>query len=149
NISEHRNGAVIYDKFVRPAIVTLPRLGAHYAVSSLFNPYIPYEEQSRIYCYKVDREDYRKQESGRTILIVGKARFSSVVTMDSGLLTFAVLFFAGHNLVAGVLDNQPEDRYQQLVLDLNEPFSRSDLPEVIRILDRAFEGMTYSLNSLF
>jgi len=146
NISEHGNGAVIYDKFVRPAIVTLPRLGAHYAVSSLFNPY---EEQSRIYCFKVDREDYKKQESGRTILIVGKARFSSVITMDSGLLTFVVLFFAGHNLVAGVLDNQSEERYQQLVLDLNEPFLRTDLPEVIRILDRAFEGMTYSLKSLF
>jgi Domain of unknown function (DUF3536) len=69
--------------------------------------------------------------------------------MDSGLLTFAVLFFAGHNLVAGVHDSQSEERYQQLVLELNEPFSRTDLPEVIRILDRAFEGMTYSLKSLF
>src|SRR5262249_28983649 len=49
NIPEHDNGAVIYDKFVKPAMVTLPRLGAHYAISSLFNGY---EEQSQIYCYK-------------------------------------------------------------------------------------------------
>jgi alpha-amylase/alpha-mannosidase (GH57 family) len=146
NIPEHRDGAVIYDKFVRPAMVTLPKLGAHYAISSVFTRY---EEQSQIYCYKVNREDYQKLESGSTILVVGKAHFASIITGDSALLMFAVLSFAGHNLAGGVIEFQSEEKYQHLAEDLAAAFSQTDLPELIRILDRGFEKKTYSLKSLF
>jgi hypothetical protein len=36
NIPEHGNGRVIYEKFVRPAMLGLTAVGAHYAISSLF-----------------------------------------------------------------------------------------------------------------
>ena len=146
NIPEHRDGVVIYDKFVRPAMVTLRKLGAHYAISSVFTRY---EEQSRIYCYRVDREAYQKLQSGNTILLTGKARFASVITGDSALLMFAVLSFGGHNLAGGVIECLAEEKYQQLVADLAAAFSQSDLAEIIRILDRSFERETYSLKSLF
>ena len=36
NLPKFGNGRAIYLRFARPAIVDLPRVGAHYAVSSLF-----------------------------------------------------------------------------------------------------------------
>ena len=39
NVPRHKNGAVVYETLVRPAIVDFLRLGAHFAVSSLFEVY--------------------------------------------------------------------------------------------------------------
>lgn len=52
-------------------------------------------------------------------------------------------------MAVGVLEYQSEERYQRLARDLSEAFIRTDLTEVIRILDRGFDGVTYSLKSLF
>jgi len=46
NIPDHGNGATVYEKFVKPAMLDLYRLGAHYAISSLFEDY---GEHTRIY----------------------------------------------------------------------------------------------------
>src|SRR5207253_2896944 len=39
NITEHKNGARIYEKFVKPAMADIPRLAAHYAIRSVFEDY--------------------------------------------------------------------------------------------------------------
>ena len=41
------------------------------------------------------------------------------------------------------------EAYQQLNSSISEAFSRTDIPEVIRILDDFFDQETYSLRSLF
>ena len=52
NIPEFRDGAHIYERFVKPTVVDLHKVGAHYAISSVFNSY---PEEARIYCYTVSR----------------------------------------------------------------------------------------------
>jgi hypothetical protein len=42
-----------------------------------------------------------------------------------------------------------EEAYQSLVKEISEVFSRADLPEVIRLLDRNFGKNIFSLRSLF
>ena len=39
NVREHRDGAHIYENFVKPTVVDLQKVGAHYAISSLFQSY--------------------------------------------------------------------------------------------------------------
>ena len=56
NIPEHRDGRTIYEKFVRPAMLDMKDVGAHYALSSLFQDI---GERSSIYAYSATREDYR------------------------------------------------------------------------------------------
>src|SRR5437899_10199237 len=56
NLPEHGDGRRVYEKFVRPAMVDWERLGAHYAISSLFESY---PEQTKIYCFMTEREDYQ------------------------------------------------------------------------------------------
>ncbi len=52
NLAEHQDGARIFEKFVRPAIVDFPKLAAHYAIRSVFEEY---GEHAKIYSYEVDR----------------------------------------------------------------------------------------------
>src|SRR5207244_5834279 len=80
NIPEHKDGRAIYEKFVRPAMVDRQKVAAHFALISLFeNP----AEAAKVYCYKVQAEDLSTIESGRSTLIVGRARITSEITEDS------------------------------------------------------------------
>lgn len=146
NLAEHGNGAQIYDKFVKPALVDLQKVGAHYAVSSLFESY---PESAPIYCYTAEREDYRSVEAGKLHLAIGRARFISGITQESGILSFGVLHFGDHNLNGAVRQYRGEEEYNELALQAKEAFFRADIPQVIRILDKGFGENIYSLKSLF
>ena len=146
NVPEVANGRSVYEQFVQPAMVDLLKVGAHYAVSSLFESY---GERARISSYGVDREDYRSFDAGRARLAMGRARFTSRVTRETELLTFGVLHFSGHNVNGGVRPYRGEEEYEALVRTVAESFSRGDLPEVIRQLDAGFGKSVFSLKQLF
>jgi alpha-amylase/alpha-mannosidase (GH57 family) len=146
NIREHGHGAAIYRKFVKPSIVDLHKVGAHYAISSLFEPY---GQRTRIHSYTVDRERYHVRESGKMRIAMGQARFTSEVTQSSSQLTFGVLHFGDHNLHAGVRELSDTEPLETLASAAGEAFARADLAEVIRLMDRAFGSQTYSLKDLF
>ena len=146
NLPEHQDGAHIYEKFVRPAFVDLRKVGAHYAISSVFNSY---EDEARIYCYSARREDFRSADAGKLKIVIGRAKFTSEVTQESGELTFGVLHFGDHNLHGGVREFRGSSEYERLCNEAFQAFSRADIPEVIRACDRGFGRDTYSLKSLF
>jgi alpha-amylase/alpha-mannosidase (GH57 family) len=145
NLPEHGDGAQIYRKFVQPALVDLTKLGAHFAMSSLFSEY---PEHARIYCYDVSTKDYRLQRSGRMRLATGQARFTSEITQESEMLTFGVLHFGDHNLHGGVGTWTSEEKYREVSQSATDAFNRSDVPEAIRRIDSNFER-TYSIRNLF
>ncbi|MDO8491070.1 MAG: DUF3536 domain-containing protein [Dehalococcoidia bacterium] len=146
NVAEQGNGRGIYDKAIRPAMVDLRRVAAHYALSSLFREYPP---QARVHSYQADRDDYRVSESGATRLALGKVRIVSGVTLESATMSFAVVHLGDHNLHAGVQEYKDEGGYQATVRDLSRAFQAGDLPRMMRLLDSDFAPPTYSLKSLF
>lgn len=146
NVPENKDGAEVYERFVKPAFVDLRKVGAHYAISSVFKQY---PDEARIYCYSVRKLDLRSFEAGRLRMIVGRARFVSEITQETGHLTFGVLHFGDHNLHGGVREFRGDAEYERLILEASQAFSRADIPEVIRAFDRGFGIDTYSLKSLF
>jgi hypothetical protein len=146
NVREHQDGANIYAKFVKPAMVDLVKVGAHYAISSLFESYA---ENSRIYCYGVARKEYRSKRSGKMLLAFGKARFTSAITQESEMLMFSVVHFGDHNLHGGVAAFTGEEEYRDLVKSVRDAFTRSDLADTVHLIDESFGGQTYSLKNLF
>lgn len=146
NLAEYGNGRRIYERMVRPAMVDLQKVGAHYAVSSLFEAY---NHRTQTYCYTVEREDYRLLTQGKARLALGRARVASDITEESLRISFGVLHLGDHNVSGGVREFPGDQAHARLVGDLAEVFQRGDLPEVIRALDREFGGGTYSLRFLF
>jgi len=146
NIPEHQDGARIYEKFVKPAVVDLPKLAAHYAIRSVFEEY---GDHAVIYSYVVDRDDYSRAETGKLRLVTGRARFTSRITQESSLLSFGVLHFGDHNVTGGVREFTGEEEYRNTSQALHEAFSRADTPELLHLLDRSFDHNIYSLKSLF
>jgi (1->4)-alpha-D-glucan 1-alpha-D-glucosylmutase len=146
NVAEHRDGRLMYEKLVKPSMLDWERVGAHYAVSSLFETYPP---QARIFCYTADREDVQLFEAGKAKLLVGRGRITSEITHEAEVLTFGALHFGDHNVNGGVRKFQGETEYKALVQDLAGAFAKADFPDIIRLMDRGFGESTYSLGSLF
>jgi alpha-amylase/alpha-mannosidase (GH57 family) len=146
NIPEHRDGLRIYEQFVRPAIVDREKVGAHYAVSSLFEDY---PESTRVYSFTCQREDRQEFTAGKYRLLVGRARVTFEITRNSDVLSFGVLHLGDHNINCGVRIYQGPDAYQQLTQEMRDSFERADFPEIIRLMDRNFGESFYSLKNLF
>ena len=146
NIPEHGDGRRIYDKFMKPAMIDLTKVTAHFAVSSLFEEY---GRQAEVYCYHIDLGDYHASECGKAKLAAGRAEVISAITLESATLSFGVLHFGGHNVNAGVREYQGEEAYQAMLQEMTQTFSGADFAEVVRLLDKHFGTSTYSLKSLF
>ena len=146
NIPDHGNGRRVYEKFVKPTAVGWAQIGAHYAISSLFESY---PQEVRFFCYTAEREFYEALAAGRSKLVVGRARIRSEVTQESARLSFGVLHFGDHHVNAGVRAYQGEAPFADMVDETTAAFRRGDYAEVIRTFDRHFGASTYSLQSLF
>lgn len=146
NLPEQGDGVQIYERHVVPAAVDLPRLVAHYAVSSLFSDY---SDRTRVHAYLVDMVDAQHKSLGRSKLAVGKLRVISEVTRERQELSFGILHLGDHNLSGGVRELHGDEDYAQMCREVVGAFSRADMPEALRLLDKHFLELTYSLRSLF
>ncbi|MBX3746878.1 MAG: DUF3536 domain-containing protein [Verrucomicrobiae bacterium] len=146
NIHEHRNGRHIYEKFVKPAIVDRERLGAHYAISSLFEEQAPVQ---RIYSYVFEQEHRHVYTAGKARLVVGSSKVTFEVTRACDRVSFAALHLGDHNVHGGVRIFRGQEAFEELVMEFREAFDRADFPLVIRLMDRHFGESYYSLKSLF
>lgn len=144
NLPENGDGARIYEKWVRPAVVDIKRVAGHYAISSLFENY---PEKTRIYCYEAKRLRSALEAEGKMRLGTGCAQFQSEITTESAVLDFSVLHLGDHNVTAGV---QPADHFsEQNRAKLTEAFAQADTAEVIRMLDQIYGKDIFSLRLLF
>jgi alpha-amylase/alpha-mannosidase (GH57 family) len=146
NLPEHQDGRGLYEKFVKPAMVDLLEVGAHYAISLLFEDYA---QRDRIFCYLIDQEDHRHAEIGKAKLEVGRIQVASEITCKAADISFAVLHLGDHNLCAGVREFQGDEPYAAMVWEITEAFSWADFLETIRRIGEHFGACFYSIRSLF
>jgi hypothetical protein len=132
--------------FVKPAMMDARGVAAHYALRSLFEPY---PENDRVYCLRIQRDDFDVHEAGRAKVLIGRAHITAETTQESEVYSFGALHMGSHLMNAGVRIYRGEEQYNTLKQDLIEPFARGDFPEVLRLLDRHFSGFTFSLRSIF
>jgi len=146
NLTELGNGREVYEKFVRPAHVDWGRVGAHYAVSSIFEEY---PALTNIYCYQAEQKTFKTFDAGKAKLAVGLVRLTSQITLESLDLGFGVLSMGDHNISGGVRPVLDDTIEEYLTRELAEPFLHADFTEVLRLMDRRFGTANYSLRSLF
>jgi alpha-amylase/alpha-mannosidase (GH57 family) len=143
NIPEFGNGRNVYERFVRPAMLDLPGVAAHYAISSFFEGY---ESPARIYSYRADLLELQKFEKGRLRLAAGKARITSHITQAQLEFNFVVVYSGAHNLHAGVC--QAHHAFGDFVNQL-ENGPELQLDAYLHLLHSYFGSDVYSLKSLF
>ena len=146
NISEYDNGRRVYEVFVKPVIVDLRRVAAHYAISSMFQEY---PHPISFYTYSVSQEDYQVLEEGGAKCVLGRGRFTSEVTGDWADLAFAVFYRGGHELRCGITVDDGNERFKSTIREIREALTKGGISESQKLLERHFEQCSYSLNALF
>ncbi len=146
NLPEYGDGANIYSRYVKPSIIDLEKVGAHYSISSLF---APYGDRADIFSYTVKRQESHTADAGRLRMALGQASFTSKVTQECEVLIYWVVHFGDHNVAGGVQRPSGSMGYEDMLTSISGAFERVDIPEVVRLLDRRFGERTYSLRSLF
>jgi len=146
NVSELQHGATIYKMFVKPSVVDLPRVGAHYALTSLFEEY---SQEIKLYCYTIQIEKYERKEAGRNKLAVGKGWVRSDITWERMPMGFAVLHLGDHNLIGGVEYLASEEKFFHMYEKILNAFLGNNIPEAINLINTYFGSHHYSLWHLF
>jgi alpha-amylase/alpha-mannosidase (GH57 family) len=146
NLPEHGDGKRIYEKFVKPAAVDLTKVGAHYAMSSLFEDY---GEQVGISCFSVDQEAFERMEAGKTKLALGRVKLTSEITRESLRVCFGVMHWGDHNLSGCVKPCGPEEPDEAVMKETQDIFAKADFPGTLQTLEKHFGPSLYSLMNLF
>jgi len=148
NDSKAGNGAEIYKEQVSTKQLGLEQVAAHYAISSIFSSFA---EETDLFCFRIWRNSYEVHSSGRGKLALGRVKIVGAVTGKQRSFSFAVLHFGDQNITAAVKAYEPDDAatFEAFAQQAADHVLRADFPEVIRLLDRYYGHVDYSLTSLF
>jgi hypothetical protein len=151
NVPEVGDAAELYRRFVTQIRIGLEQVGAHYAISSVFRSY---PEDGELFCFELHRDSHEAFTSGRGKVALGRAHIRSRITEETEEICFAVLHLGDQNLSAAVRrfsSDSPADAaaFATFSTDIGNAIRRANLPEVIRLIDRFFGTLAYSLTSLF
>ncbi len=127
-------------------MINLIKVGAHYAVSSIFEAY---GEETDVFCYRAFKEDFLILHAGQISLTVGRVFIQSSITNKSDRISFCTLYFGGHALNCGVRSYLGEGAYLTMKQEVVAAFNETDFAAIIRLMDTHFGMHTYSLRNLF
>jgi alpha-amylase/alpha-mannosidase (GH57 family) len=146
NIPELGNGKQLFEKWVKPATVTLEAVAAHYAMSSLFEDY---SEEDRIFCYRAEQLTYETARAGRAGLALGLVRITSVITGEMDGFAFGVLHWGDHNISGCIRQTAQEAFDPSCSSEILDVFSKADFPSALKRMEENFGSASYSLKRLF
>ena len=148
NLPDAGDGALIYRACVVGMELGLEKVAAHYAISSVFSSF---GQETQLFCYNVRRISYDIYNSGRGRLALGRAHIASAITGEHQTFSFSVLHFGDQNITAAVKVYREADaaEFEEFAKKAAELVQKASFPEVIRLLDREYGKVDYSLTSLF
>jgi hypothetical protein len=145
NIPEIGNGAVVYERYVKPVAADLPRIAAHQALKALWR-----EEQDRgsVYCFDYTFLDRRTERASGSALSIGRIRVQSQITRESLDAAYAVIHLGGHDFHC-VLRASPEiDRLRPVLDRLLDVFNTGSMTEALGLLSQHFDPRVFDLQDL-
>ncbi len=146
NIQEYGTGKDIYERFVKPSVVTPRQVASLWAISSLYQDF---EDEENVYCYKIKRYDYQKVQKGTSTFVVGHIEIKSRITLESVNQVFALVQFSGGDFHCAIKEFSDENSYDKIKNDLLKTFMLNPLTEIIRALDENFGKEYFTLKDIF
>jgi alpha-amylase/alpha-mannosidase (GH57 family) len=146
NLPAYADGAAVYARLVRPAVVDARRVAAHHAIMSLFEDY---PDEAEVYAYRVTRRDQRRLARGTHTLITARAEIEETLTGDARTLSCATLHFGGTDVHCCVVENWDDATHARAADALVAAYETGTVTDVIRSMDDLFGREFYTLRDLF
>lgn len=146
NIPEFGTGKDIFERFVKPSVVSAREIACLWAISSLYQDY---EEEENVYCYTVKQKFYQKVQKGTSNLIIGNIEIQSKVTLQRANLVFALMQYSGGDFHCAIKEYSGTGEFNELKNSLIKTFMLNPLTEIIRALDEKFGKEYFTLKDIF
>jgi hypothetical protein len=153
NDPQWRDGRYIYDEAIRPMLVDLEQVVAHYAISCVFPRAgeSSIMERDRLFCYTIAHLWETTLPYGLGQLRLGRVRVCSVLTEECEEAAYGLLHFGDQNVSAAVRRVEAGEQEALILLakEIEDAVDASNLTEVVRLMDDYFGESRFSLTSLF
>ncbi len=142
NIAELKNGACVYERYVKPQRMPVEKVAVEFVVSQLAdetaNPH-------KMYAYDILRYEPHYTEQNSRRLCYGTVALKSTVTLEENTLSFVVMLGKDFSFIsaAGVLANA-----QDTFAEISRLFDQGNYAECAEKIRRDF-AQTFLLGSLF
>lgn len=144
NLPEYGSGKDVYERFVKPSVVTPKQIVSLWAISSL---YTDIDDEEDVYCYRIKKLSYKKIVKGNSQLVIGNIEVKSKVTLEKSNLVFALLQFSGGDFHCTIKEHY--DGFLETRKELIRTYLVSPLTEIIRTIDNNFGKEYFTLKDIF
>lgn len=144
NLKDLQNGAVVYERFVKPQARPLEKIAAEHVTSLLAD-----ETQNPARAYQCEVFNYgsARVENAAGSLVYGQMDIKSTVTLEEKKLMFALLQNGASSVLCGVSPVGGVDM-AKTVGELKTLFEKSDLSSCTDVIKRDFTHL-YRLSDMF
>lgn len=146
NIAEFGTGKDIFERFVKPSVVSPKEIACLWAISSLYQDF---EDEEDVYCYTVKRLNYQKVQKGNANFVVGNIQIQSKVTLQKANVVFALMQYSGGDFHCAIKEFSTDTEFNELKTSLIKTFALNPLTEIIRALDEKFGKEYFTLKDIF
>ena len=146
NIPEHGTGKDIFERFVKPSIVTTKQIASLWALSSLYEDF---EDEEQVYCYTITKKDYKRVHKGTSTFVTGHIEVQSKITHQKSNLVFALMQYAGGDFHCAIKEYSDDVEYNKLKNDLIKVYLMNTITEIIRAMDEYFGKEYFTLKDIF
>jgi hypothetical protein len=144
NLPEYGSGKDVYERFVKPSVVTPKQIVSLWAISSL---YTDIEDEEDVYCYRIKKHSYKRIVKGNSQLVIGHIEVKSKVTLEKSNLVFALLQFSGGDFHCAIKEHYED--FVETRKELIRTYLVSPLTEIIRAIDNNFGTEYFTLKDIF
>ena len=117
------------------------------AISSIFKNYP--RRQPHLFLSRSSRKTANRSPWAKPAWPPGRIKIIFEITRSSDVLTYAVFHTGDHTINCAVKEDGDKEGYAKMVQELRGPFEHGDFPEMIRVMDRHFGPVHYSVQHLF
>ncbi len=140
------DGKRLWEEEVRPEVIDLERVLAHFAILAVFRRDAASRES---YAYSRINLDEEIHETGLVHLSLGRAEVISHITLQRSTKIYAVIQFGGLDVQFFWLPDPGEEAYQALKARWDTTYREASVGDLYQTLLRYFGQSTHTLDDLF
>jgi len=145
NIPGFGTGKDVYERFVKPSVVSVKKLAALWAIRA---SHMDVEDTSTMYCFNVKKHFYKKLSNGTTGFSLGRIEIESQITLEKYDFFFASLQFAEGDFHCAIKRYDDSENITELAKNLVDIYLYQPVTEIIRLMDNIFGREYFTLKDI-
>ena len=145
NIISFGTGKDVYERFVKPSVVTIKQIASLWAIASMHEDF---EENSNLYCYSIKKRHYKHISKGATSFSSGRIEIESKITLEKFDFFFSVIQFPEGDFHCAIKRFDETENMKEIISSLMDIYLNKPVTELIRELDNIFGKEYYTLKDV-